>query len=209
MRFSGIISHLKEKRGILFCESGVAMVEFCIIVPILLVLATGIIETTRYMLTIQKLEKTIILRNNIVTQHSSLLDSSNGHIPISNAEMAALMLKVPSMLSPYSFGSKGLVIITDIKTGANAAKPVINWQYCGGGTLSATSKLGKGATGSTPAATLPSGFSMIANEEIVIGEIFYQYTPLLHSVIPSTRIYRTAIFVPRFETLAGLSSNCP
>jgi hypothetical protein len=173
------------------------------------------VEISRLFLVMQKVDKTIMLTNNIVTQHMSPNNSTNGTIPaLSITELDNLMLWAPSMMSSTSasFKTHGTIIITDVSTGANPNKPVINWQYCGGGTLAQKSKIGKAAANSTPSATLPAGFVMAANEEVVIGEIYYQYVPLFTSIIPASiqPFYQTSVFVPRYGSLSSLASaNCP
>lgn len=181
-------------------ESGVAAIEFALCLTVLLLLCLGSIELTRYVLVVQKLEKTVSMMTDVTTQ------ADPNSTPITTNVMSQIINSADDMMSPYPFNSNGKVILTNItKTGS--ANPVVNWQYCGGGTLSATSRIGTTIGG---AATLPSGFTMTAGEEVVIGEIFYNYSPITsQNVVPSTTLYRTSIFMPRLGALTSFSSTCP
>jgi Flp pilus assembly protein TadG len=181
-------------------EEGVAYMEFALCVSVLLILFIGSVEVTRYVLIIQKLEKVASTVADVTTQ------ANPNTSPLTTTVMSELMSAVQDMMNPYTFGANGLVIVTDV-TQAGANNPIVNWQYCGGGTLSATSKIGTTIGG---AATLPSGFTMIAGEETVFSEVFYKYTPIFtaQSFTVATTLYRTAVYMPRLGVLTGFSSHC-
>jgi len=182
------------------CQQGIAYMEFALSVATLLLLFLGSIELTRYVLTLQKLEKIV----NTVADVTTQVDPNTS--PLTTSQMSQLMSAVQDMMNPYIFGANGFVIVSDV-TQAGSNNPIVNWQYCGGGTLSATSRIG---TYKGEAATLPVGFSMIAGEEVVIGEVFYNYVPITSSsLVGNTTMYRTAVYMPRLGALTGFSSTCP
>lgn len=182
-------------------ERGVAAIEFALCVTVLVTLFIGSMELTRYILITQKLEKTISMITDIVTQ------TDTNSAPLSTATMSQIFGATQDMMNPYPAGANVYVILTDVtKTGT--ANPKINWRYCGGGTLSSgiTSKIGA-ANGAD--ATLPTGFTMTDGEEVVIGEIFYQFNPITtQSIVPTVTLYRTAIYMPRLGALTTFSSSC-
>lgn len=191
----------QRRHTILRSEEGMAYIEFALTISMLLMMFLGSIEITRYVLIVQRLEKIVETVANVTTQ------ADPNTSPLTTTEMSQLMGAVQDMMNPYTFGANGLVIVTDI-TQSGSNNPIINWQYCGGGTLVATSKLGNTIGG---AATLPTGFSMIAGEETVIGEVFYSYTPIIATkwtIMTTSTIYRTATFMPRLGVLTGFSSHC-
>jgi Flp pilus assembly protein TadG len=184
------------------CEQGIAYVEFAISLTVLILLFLGSIEMTRYILIVQKVEKTVSTVTDVTTQVDP---NSNTNTQISS-QLSQMMSAVQDMMNPYIFGTNGLVIITDV-TQAGTNNPVVHWQYCGGGTLSVKSKIG---TAIGAAATLPTGYAMNAGEEVVIGETFYQYSPITtQNIIQAQTIYRTSIFMPRLGALTDYSSTCP
>ncbi|HEU5048391.1 MAG TPA: TadE/TadG family type IV pilus assembly protein [Rickettsiales bacterium] len=190
-------------RDLLVREEGLAYLEFALSISLMLMMFMGSVEISRCLLITQKLEKVAASVADVTTQ----TDPNTG--PVTTSQMSQLMSAVTDMMSPYTTGvsdPKIKVIVTDItKTGSNS--PVINWQYCGGGALSVNSSLGT-TVGSN--ATLPSGFTMSAGEEVVIGEVYYSFTPIISNnrILGSFRIYRYSIYVPRLGALTGFSSHC-
>lgn len=193
----------KYLTGLYACEAGLAYVEFALSVSLLMVLFFGAVEVSRCVLILQKLEKTVTTVTDVVTQ----ADANTA--PLTTTEMTQLMGTVTDMMSPYTAGATDpniLVIVTDVtKTGTN--NPVVNWQYCGGGALSVTSSVGTTIGGT---ATLPNNFAMTAGEEVVVGEVFYKFKPLLGSnkIIGSFQLYKTSVYAPRLGALTGFSSHC-
>ncbi len=185
------------------CEQGIAYVEFALCLSLMMLLFLGSVEVSRCVLIIQKLEKTVSTVTDVTTQ------TNPNTTPLTSSQMSQLMSAVTDMMSPYTAGASDaniLVIVSDVtKTGS--ASPVLNWQYCGGGNLSATSRVGTTIGGT---ATLPNSFSMNSGEELVVGEVFYNFSPIVSTnpVLGSFRIYKTAIFMPRLGALTGFSSHC-
>jgi len=185
-------------------QEGMALVEFALSSVLLLTLFMGSVEFSRAFLVTQKLEKTASTLADVVAQ------TDPNSTPLTTSQLSQLMSAVTDMMSPYSQGATdpniGTVITSVTKTGT--ANPVINWQYCGGGGLSVTSKLGK-TINST--ATLPAGFTMNAGEEIIVGEVFYNFIPLMarNGLLGSFQMYKYTIYVPRLGAITAFSSSCP
>ena len=188
-------NRLKQRlQTFLECNKGVIFIEFAICVSVLLVMFFGAMEISRYALIIQKAEKTVSTVTDIVTQTQNPVPGIATAPPVST--MAILMTLVPDLMSPYSSPNM-LVIISDVSI-KTAGSPILNWQYCGGGTLSAKSKI-KGSPGGTAdiSAALP-GFTMAAPEEIIVSEMFYSFIPITNSnIIPSSMLYRNTVSPPR------------
>lgn len=177
-----------------------AAMEFALSVTILFVLFLGSVELTRYVLIVQKMEKTVSMIADVTAQ----ADPSSS--PLTSSVMSQLFLAGEDMMEPYPAGAYAKIIVTNVtKTGT--ANPRVNWQYCGGGTLTATSQVG---TANGANATLPAGFTMISGEEVLIAEMYYRYSPITtQSIIPASTLYRTAVYMPRLGALTGFSSSCP
>ncbi len=190
-----------------YSQQGLAYIEFALSVGVLIILFFGAIEISRYILIVQKIEKTVDTLTDVLTQ--VLPDQ------ISNSAITSYLNFAPQLMNPYAFGSNGNVILTDMTTPVNSNSPItIQWQVCGGGSLAAVSALGSGAGATVPPTTLQNllgGYTMNAAEEVVVGEIFYNYTPLLtQNIIAPAQIYRAAVFKPRYgyDTLnTGVTSS--
>jgi hypothetical protein len=189
-------------RNVFKNEQGLACIEFAICVPVLLLMFMGGVELTRFMITIEKVEQTVGTAADITAQTQTSPALTNTQFL---AQESNILSAVPDIMAPYATGSNTYVIITDITQNANGA--VINWQYCGGGSLAGQkSKLGNVIAGP---ATLPAGFAIPAGEEIVIAEIYYNFTPMLvQGFLPAQTLYRTSTFMPRQGALTTFQSNC-
>jgi hypothetical protein len=101
-------------------------------------------------------------------------------------------------MSPFPFGNKGVVIVTSVFQPATGS-PIVEWQYSGGGQLIQSSQIG--VTGGP--ATLPNGLTLNANDNIIISEVYYNFTPMFVSehLFSAGKIYRVAIYKPRLSPL--------
>lgn len=178
----------KLLRRLLQQPHGIAVVEFAITLPVLIVLFMGVIDVTRYILIVQKTEK---LANTVA-------DVTAQSATITQATLNQVFLASSDIMSPYTMGANGRVIVSSLyrEVGENQAK--VNWRYEGGGTLSATSKIG--AVGATP--VMPTGFTFDERENVIAAEVYFRFTPLLNNPwFGTTTVYRAAYYGPRFGAL--------
>ncbi len=193
------------------CERGVAFIEFAICLPFLMVLFFGSIEVSRYFLAIQKVEKTLDLVTDIIGQADQTSSTQN----LTQAGLDSLFSIAPEMMSPYEMGARGKIIITSVSMSninTGVYRPIVNWQACGGGTNSAVSAFGtaSGDKANPNNATLPGSFTMQPDEEALLGEIYYNFSPiLLQDIIGDQQLSRRVFFVPRIGSLASFDSTCP
>lgn len=183
---------LKKYKWFARAQEGVAYVEFAITLPFLLALFMGSVDVTRYILIAQKVEKVSSTVSDLVAQYD---DMTSGQLDI-------LIQAAGEVMQPYSFGSGGYVIISSVtKTGS--AAPIVNWQYSGGGSWNRPSQIG--TTGG--AANLPAGFTMVSSDNVIIAEVFYNYSPLIsNSVLSPGQIYKLSVHKPRLGALNSLGS---
>src|ERR1700761_6606099 len=107
------------------------------------------------------------------------------------------------MMAPYPFGASGIIFLPDVEQPPGGT-PTVQWQSCGGGTYSAASQIGA-PQGQASFSSLPGGaFAMSDNEEIVVGEIYYDFSPMTtQSIVSGVQLYRTAVYAPRLNTLVS------
>lgn len=186
-------------------QDGLAYVEFVISIPLLLLLLFGAIDVSRYVMISQKLQSAINTVGDIVAQESAITKPA-----LLTNEVPQLMNLAQNMLQPYYESAKVGIIISNVLHENGSAK--LKWQACGGGTLGNISRMGK-VIGSTVA--IPSNMVLAAGDEVVVAEIYYQYTPLTVGLItPPITMYRSAVYTPRnssagIPTLSTLVGNCP
>lgn len=178
-------------------EDGLAYLEFAMATPFLLVLLLGSIEMTRYILIVQKVEKTAVTISDVVSQSETM----------STSELNNIIYAASQVMNPYTFGPKGYVIISSVtQTGTyNVSNPPkVKWQYKGGGTWMQNSQVGSPAGN----ATLPNNMTLNDKDNVIVTEVYYNYSPILatNGVIGNTSIYKVGLFKPRLGDLSTLSA---
>jgi hypothetical protein len=191
---------MMEKRRLLRSQSGVALIEFAFVLPLLILILLGTIELARYAIIHQKLDKTANAMADFVTQRTTV------SVPVLDGFADA----VPQIMEPYAF--TGSLIFTSVAffssplppcTGANVS--CITWQHTAMG--GASSQIGSPGGN----ATLPGGYEVLQGQNAIAAELFYNYTPILAATsvfIPALadhQIYKVAVYKPRQGTLTTLT----
>lgn len=112
--------------------------------------------------------------------------------------MKDIVKAAAQLMEPFPFANTGIVIITSVYK-PTGQPPIIEWQYAGGGQLTKASQIG--VTGGAP--TLPNGLTLNDNDNVIISEVYYNFTPMFVStgLFPATPVYRLAIYKPRLSQL--------
>jgi hypothetical protein len=167
---------------------GIAAAEFALTLPIWIALLLGALDGTYCLLVNEKTDRIAYSVTDIVTQYQT----------ITIANLKDILQAATQLMQPFSFGSNGIVIVTSVYK-PTGQSPIIEWQYSGGGTLAKASAIG--TTGGTPA--LPNGLTLNDNDNVVISEVYYNFTPLFINAGPlhANTVYRVAMYKPRLSQL--------
>ena len=186
------------RRARLFSDQrGVAYLEFGLMLPILLLVTMGMIELSRFILINQKLDKVANTVTDLVTQTDGA----------TRADLDKFFNAAQNMTSPYPFPARGYIVVSSVKRFTGVTNPVVQWQYGGGGTTSKTSLVGT----TNQDATLPNGFTLQDDEQVIITEVFYRFDPMFSFQLPvlqslnAANIYKTATYKPRLGALDTLN----
>jgi len=176
-------------------SSGVAAIEFGLLAPVLLTLFIGSLEVTFKIWSTQKAEKLAVTLSDVVAQSTV----------VQKTEIEKLVGAVDKIMEPFSFGNNGKVIISSVYREQGQAVAKVNWQCFSSSSYSATSKFGaKGAD-----AKLPTGFTLAEKDNVIVAEVFYEYTPLAPGFLfKKNAIYRRAMFKPRLGALTTPPVGC-
>lgn len=191
MSMSSYIKH--RMLQLLRRQEGLAYLEFAIALPFLATLLLGSIEATRYIIIAQKAEKASVTISDLVAQSGT----------IGTTSLNQLVLAAGQIMKPYSFNTNGFVVVSSVsKVGTNP--PKVNWQYkssSANGSWTQASMIG--TTGGT--ATMPTGFTMVDKENVIVTEVFYDYRPMLTgSILQIKKLYKLSVFRPRLGELGTL-----
>lgn len=178
-------------------QHGLAVVEFAMILPVLMTCFYGCIEVTRYILVTQKIEKLAHTTADVTAQSKA----------VTIASMVQILNATDDVMEPYTFnGPNGRVIISSLYRSANPTSPPststakVNWQYSGGGTLTAVSRIGD----INAAPIMPGGFTFAERDNVIAAEVFYRFAPLISTRFFGTvTIYRSAFYKPRLGLLTA------
>ncbi len=170
---------------------GSVLSELALVMPILVAILMGGVEVGRYLMIHQKLSRLVDTTTDLVAQKRTL----------STQDLNDVFKSAEYVLDPFELGPDGVIIITSVTAPPNQ-NPRVDWQYSGAGSSGATSQIGN--PGETP--NLPVGFTLDDGENVIIGEIFYDYRPQIFEVFTSPKqIYYRVIDRPRFGPLTQLN----
>lgn len=143
---------------------GVALVEFALILPVLLILSLGIVEVAHYLLFREKLESST----------SQMLDIVNQNNNVTSTSLNNLYSALPVMMRPYDIGKAPRIIVTQIERPPNdpSCKPVAVWQYPIGNSRVAPA-IGNFAD--------TRGITLAPADHLLAIEVFATYTPLINN----------------------------
>ncbi len=193
-------------------DSGVAAIEFSIILPVMIIILIGIIETSRMARFDQKLKSATFQLADLVTQNDE----------VTNTMLTQYTNAVSQIMDPYEF--EGTVIFTSVasldlrpRPGRDdaVADPAVSAARadvgCLGGCIvwqrrtigSGSSRVGT-AGGE---ASMPNEYELLGTQNVMVVEIFANYTPMLEisrnliEAFTDRETYAVAVYKPRMDSL--------
>ena len=136
-------------------ESGLAAVEFALIVPVMMVTVFGISEVANYVLAARKVANIASTAADLTAQATS----------IDNAEMADIMKALDVVLQPFNTNAATVVISSVVANGSGTK--TIAWS-------DALHKAPR-AVGSAAPANMPANL-IGPNESVIMAEVSFTYT---------------------------------
>jgi Flp pilus assembly protein TadG len=177
--------------------SGVAAIEFALIIPILALLLLGCFEVPQLVMLYQKMARTSSGVSDLVAQADE---------PMTSNQITDIFIAAQNMMTPYNLLANGEVVVSSINNvGGTGVK--LTWQVRMG-TLTATSKIATATGNAVGAGKLPAGIGPASGEEVIATEVFFTYTPIFKNYIYSgSQLYLNAFTRPRNHNL--ITSPCP
>lgn len=170
-----------------------AIVEFGLLLPMLMIMFYGCIEVTRYILIVQKTEKLAHTVADVTAQSKTVTIASENQ----------LFEATKDIMEPFGTGANSRILVSSLYRAVGTTNATINWRLSGGGTLAVTSALGN--VGATP--SMPGGFTFVERENVIAAEVFYRFSPLISNrFFGTTTVYRSAFYKPRLGQLTATPS---
>ncbi|MDJ0610438.1 MAG: hypothetical protein QNJ67_15790, partial [Kiloniellales bacterium] len=106
-------------------------------------------------------------------------------------------------MTPFKLDAEGIIHITSVTSDDDVtATPRVDWQQSGAGAASHGSRVGS-AEGAP--AKLPDGFELDPDQNIIVVEVYYDYTPVFFDgVMQPKTIGQVALHRPRLVPLNDL-----
>ena len=190
-------------------RSGVAAVEFAVILPVMLTLYVGIVDVTRGVIASRKLNYLSRSISDLVSQQPT-----SQTVPI--ATLSTILTASSAIMQP--FGTTGLTMTVsaiDIKAKANTTTccdALVRWTYTQGGTQRpCTTPLTQVANGTKPAANNIPAAVITANQTagynysggqtsyIIVADVGFTYKPIFSQAVSwfASGMSKTTFMVPR------------
>ena len=138
-------------------KRGVSAVEFALIVPVLILMYVGAVETGNAL--------TIYRRTSAVA--STAADLTAQVKTVSTADLQDIVAASSSILTPYSTTPLKVVLSSVVADQNNTGK--VAWSYANKGSARATNSV----------YTVPTGLTE-PNSSVIVAEITYSFTPLVN-----------------------------
>lgn len=171
-------------------RSGIAAVEFALVLPVMLLFSLGVAEVGRFALLTLKLQHAATTMGDLASRDEEL----------SLAAVQSMFSAMQHVVQPFDLANDGVVIVSGVGVDAGDP-PTVFWQEEGAGTLLQPS--GIGVEGGD--ATLPADLVLRDGETVIVAEAVFRYTPWLLALIPETLLRRVAYYRPRLGALRTLT----
>lgn len=190
-----------NRTGLRRDQRGVALIEFALSLPILMVLVLVGLELTNY-----------VLANHRVRQIAAMTadNASRLRTQMSEAYINQLFVGVQKAGAGINFQNRGRVILSSVQNNAASNGQWIRWQRCYG-SLSKTSNYGTQGKGQNDS-SLPTINGLVAQpgSALMYAEAEYQYKPLIAtSFLNNRRITSEVAFIVRQRTDFSISGASP
>lgn len=242
----------KFLRKIIKSDRGVALIEFAFVTPFMMLLLFGGIEVARYALIIQKVQKASYAMTDIVAQYASPTvpkvppaAGADKEISVSKLDTEVFPL-FDRLMQPFNGTAAAkeqtMVVFTSVVHRANGTNQ-IRWARINGTLFTDVTSVVTGApprnisrAPGTPclATNFPANVTTLlnaggadgafANENFIVGEVFYRYRPIISFLLGLTEstsslagtfgmeprtIARRIYIHPRNDTLLDLPPDSP
>lgn len=182
-------------------QRGVAIIEFALSLPVLMILILVGLELTNF-----------VLANHRVRQIAAMTadNASRPRTQMSEAYINQLFVGVQKSGAGMQFENRGRVILSSVQNNAAANGQWIRWQRCFG-QLSRVSKYGTQGKGQNDS-SLPTinGLTAQAGSALMYAEVAYDYKPLIaSSFLSNRRIVHETAFIVRQRTDFSISGSSP
>jgi Flp pilus assembly protein TadG len=184
-------------------RSGVAALEFALLLPMLLVLFVGVAEAVLYLRSWYRLDRTAAEVANIASQFETLSAANVAQL-FDTARIIAAPIAATASSGPVTARARTVIAVVNGTAGGNT----LAWSCSRGDAALAATIAGR--------TSLPNGFLVPTGQTVVVVEVINAARPweallrLLPGTVADPGPIRTyAIVRPRQGTLSSIGGSCP
>ncbi len=190
---------LDALRAIRRQQAGVALIEFALGLPVLIMILMGGMELLNLVVAHQKVSRIATTTADLAARYRASIDE---------ADIGTLMLGAQLSAQGIDFAGDGRIILSSITRNVDDDGHWIRWQRCDGGLSSAESEIGEENEGKDDASIADiEGLAIQAPSNVMYAEVTYLYKPEYAPWLISEREirYRSA-FIARELSLNNITN---
>ncbi|WGF87013.1 TadE/TadG family type IV pilus assembly protein [Marinivivus vitaminiproducens] len=143
---------------ILSDRSGAVLLEIALVLPLVLLLVLGVADIGRFIVIVQKIERTSV----------SLADLVGREAALSSETQDGVFAAARHILTPFELGTNGTVLVSVLR-GQGSGTARIEWQ----GQSGAVGTSALGVSGTT--IPIPAGLAMAEHDALIVAEVVYRH----------------------------------
>ncbi|MEQ1652245.1 MAG: TadE/TadG family type IV pilus assembly protein [Hyphomicrobium sp.] len=153
--------------------AGVAAIEFAYLLPLLMMMTYGVVESSRAVMMHKRFQRSVALIGDLVAREEEIGTTPGD----AAAQMEGMMKAAKHVMMPYDTSTlkMGVTAVVSPMPPANASATTVGWSYA----YQSYPVKAKGASKSMPA----SGMITAGNAAILV-EAEYMYKPILTNLVP-------------------------
>jgi Flp pilus assembly protein TadG len=206
----------KGENRLLRNESGIAAVEFALILPLMLMIYMGLVELSRGLRAGQKLDQIAHTLADLTAQQLSG-GQTTGQAGLTEADISSVFAAANTLLAPLPTGTLKMTI-SEVEISSPSAN---NWQAStrwtvtrNGGPARPCGALTAANAAPVSSSTMPTNYTQVTNgvspsvavgnfDYVIVADVIYQYSPGVHFEFfkwaspPTFTMQRTAYAAPR------------
>ncbi len=179
----GLFQHrvMRALHGMLSDAGGMVAVEFALLIPVMLTMYFGTLETTNAMTAARRVTNVAQTAGDLTAQVTT----------VTNADMNDIFAASTAILTPFPTNALNITVSSVVANASNASNTKVSWSkaYGGGSPRSTNSSV-----------TLPTGLTT-PGSSVVMVEVTYNYTsPIAWFITGPIAMHEVAYLKPRRST---------
>jgi Flp pilus assembly protein TadG len=151
--------------------TGIAAIEFALLLPILIIMTYGVVEATRAVMMHKRFQRATAMVSDLVAREETIGDNSSS----ANKEMAGIMEAAKHAIQPYDVSTLKMGVSAIQADSTDADKTTVAWSY-------SYNKYPVNSCGESK--SMPESGMITKGNAAILVESQYTYKPILSKLVP-------------------------